>query len=103
MDRAGGTAWGKRVIPGPAPARRAAMNKRRIKKQDARVRDPVPERETEPARPEEVHRALFPSLLPFCTVVPAPVTAVAPIRPDPDTGGLALLADRAVVLHPGGL
>jgi hypothetical protein len=44
-----------------------------------------------------------PSLLPLCAVVPAPVAGIAPVRPDFDTGGLALLADRAVVLHPGGL
>jgi hypothetical protein len=32
MDLAGGPAREKKVIPGPAPARRAATNKQRIKK-----------------------------------------------------------------------
>jgi hypothetical protein len=58
---------------------------------------------TQPVRPEKIRERFCPSLLPFCTVVPALVAAIAPVRPGPDTGGLALLADRAVVFYLDGL
>jgi hypothetical protein len=53
-----------------------------------------------PCNPPLFVRRLLPA---FRTVVPAPVAAIAPVWSCLDTRGLALFADRAVVLHPGGL
>jgi hypothetical protein len=42
-------------------------------------------------------------LLSRCAVIAAAVAHIAPVRFDPDTGCLALLAYRAIVFHAGGL
>jgi hypothetical protein len=42
-------------------------------------------------------------LLSLGTVIPAAVAGIAPIRPDFDTGSLALVANRAVMFYTRGL